>query len=168
MLNSPPWKECWEEELSLLPEFTTDRFFLICGLLLPIWKSLDAENMRVYRWQTDDGERLLGRVIEPHKMQAIAKSLGMHQVELSAAEMFRIVLEQKQTLPLPGGLSLRSSKIMDEQRLEITGNISDGLCEQLKAAGCFSEIISWKRRIFVPTEENSGPAVLNAVLKLLS
>ncbi|MEO0986800.1 MAG: strawberry notch family protein [Cyanobacteria bacterium J06639_14] len=167
-VEQSPWEECWEEELSLLPEFTADRFFLICGLLLPIWKSLDGECVRVYRLQTDNGERLLGRVIEPHKMQAIAKSLGMHQVELSAAEMFRIVLEQKQTLPLPGGLSLRSSRIMDEQRLEITGDISDGLCEQLKAAGCFSEIISWKRRIFVPTEENSGPAVLNAVLKLLS
>ena len=162
------WENCWEEELSLLPEFTTDRFFLICGLLLPIWKSLDAENMRVYRLQTDDGERLLGRVIEPHKMKAIADSLGVHQVELSAAEMFAIVLEQKQSLSLPGGLSLRSSRIMDEQRLEITGNISDGLCEQLKAAGCFSETISWKRRIFVPTDENSGPAVLEAVLKLLS
>ncbi|MEO1148904.1 MAG: strawberry notch C-terminal domain-containing protein, partial [Cyanobacteria bacterium J06638_22] len=167
-ISPSDWERRWEAEVSQIPEYSTDRFFLICGLLLPIWKSLDADNMRVYRLQTDAGERLLGRVIEPHKMQAIAKSLGVHQVELSAAEMFEVVLKQKQHLPLPGGLSLRSSLLMDEQRLELTGTISDGLCEQLKAAGCFTEIVSWRRRVFIPTDEARGPAVLDAVVTLLS
>jgi hypothetical protein len=57
---------------------------------------------------------------------------------------------------------------MDERRLEITGTVSDGLCEQLKAAGCFTEIISWRRRVFVPTDETRGPEVLAAVVALLS
>jgi hypothetical protein len=162
------WEQCWQAEVSQIPEFTSDRIFLICGLLLPIWNSLDRENMKVYRLQTDDGERLLGRVVELHKMQAIAKSLDVHQVELSASEMFDIVLKQKQHLPLPGGLSLKSSLLMDERRLEITGDISDGLCEQLKAAGCFTEIISWRRRVFIPTDEPRGPEVLEAVVALLS
>ncbi|MEM6838468.1 MAG: strawberry notch family protein, partial [Cyanobacteria bacterium P01_C01_bin.120] len=166
--SASEWQRCWQDEVSRIPEFTSDRIFLICGLLLPIWNSLDRENMRVYRLQTDDGERLLGRVVELHKMQAIAKSLGVHQVELSASEMFDIALNQKQHIPLPGGLSLKSSLLMDERRLEITGTISDGLCEQLKAAGCFTEIISWRRRVFVPTDEILGPEVLEAVVKLLS
>ncbi|MDB9529551.1 strawberry notch family protein [Oscillatoria sp. CS-180] len=166
--SASEWQRCWQDEVSRIPEFTSDRIFLICGLLLPIWNSLDRENMRVYRLQTDDGERLLGRVVELHKMQAIAKSLGVHQVELTASEMFDTVLNQKQHLPLPGGLSLKSSLLMDERRLEITGTVSDGLCEQLKAAGCFTEIISWRRRVFVPTDETRGPEVLEAVVKLLS
>jgi len=167
-VSQSTWERCWQAEVNQIPEFTSDRIFLICGLLLPIWNSLDRENMKVYRLQTDDGERLLGRVVELHKMQAISKSLGVHQVELSASEMFDIVLHQKQHLPLPGGLSLKSSLLMDERRLEITGDISDGLCEQLKAAGCFTEIISWRRRVFIPTDEPRGPEVLEAVVALLS
>jgi hypothetical protein len=57
---------------------------------------------------------------------------------------------------------------MDERRLEIAGTISDGLCEQLKAAGCFTEIISWRRRVFIPTAAPRGPEILEAVIKLLS
>jgi hypothetical protein len=162
------WERCWQAEVSQIPEFTRDRIFLICGLLLPIWNSLDQDNMKVYRLQTDGGERLLGRVVELHKMQAIAQSLGVHQVELSASEMFDTVFNQKQRLPLPGGLSLKSSWLMDERRLEIAGTISDGLCEQLKAAGCFTEIISWRRRVFIPTAPPRGPEILEAVIKLLS
>ncbi|WP_204141335.1 strawberry notch family protein [Halomicronema sp. CCY15110] len=166
--SQPNWERCWQNEVSQIPEFTSDRIFLICGLLLPIWNSLDQENMRVYRLQTDDGERLIGRVVELHKMQEIAKSLGVHQVELSAAEMFDTAFNQKQRLPLPGGLSLKSSWLMDERRLEIAGTLSDGLCEQLKVAGCFTEIISWRRRVFIPTDTPRGPEVLEAVVKLLS
>jgi hypothetical protein len=147
--------------------FSTRRFFLICGLLLPIWNSLDSSSLRVFRLQTEVGERLLGRVIEPEKMQQIASSLGLHQVELSASEIFQVVLAQQQTVPLPGGLSLRTSLVMGERRLELTGNISDGLCEQLKAAGCFTEIISWRRRLFIPTDEQRGSEVIDAVLTLL-
>jgi hypothetical protein len=161
------WQRGWEKEVQETPPVTTRRFFLICGLLLPIWNSLDSENLRVFRLQTDSGERFLGRVIEPHKLQRIAESLGIQQVELSASEVFQLVMQQRQSVPLPGGLSLRASLVMGEYRLEVAGSISDGLCEQLKAAGCFTEIIAWRRRVFIPSDERQGTAVTERVLALL-
>lgn len=162
------WERFWEKEVAEAPPFSTRRFFLICGLLLPIWNSLDSDSLRVFRLQTVTGEQLLGRVIEPEKMQRIAESLGLHQVELSAPEIFQVVMRQKQSFSLPGGLSLRASMVMGELRLELTGTISDALCEQLKAAGCFTEIISWKRRVFISCQEDKSTPVITNVLKLLS
>ena len=47
----------WEAECAQVPEFAESEFHVITGLLLPIWDRLPAENMRVYRFVTDDGER---------------------------------------------------------------------------------------------------------------
>jgi hypothetical protein len=33
--------------------------------LLPIWKRLPNESTRVYRLQTDEGERIVGRKVSP-------------------------------------------------------------------------------------------------------
>jgi len=43
----------WEAEYARVPEFSESEFHIITGLLLPIWDRLPAENMRVYRFETD-------------------------------------------------------------------------------------------------------------------
>ncbi|NER93529.1 MAG: methylase [Symploca sp. SIO1B1] len=162
------WQRLWEEEVANAPPFSTSRFFLISGLLLPIWNSLDSNNMRVFRLQTDTGELLLGRMIEPEAMPAIAESLGLRQVKLTPAEIYHQVFEKRQRYQLPGGLSLKASLVMSEYRLEVVGaHISDGLCNQLKAAGCFTEIVSYTRRVFVPANVQQGADVIEKVLELL-
>jgi hypothetical protein len=47
------WQRRWDEEVADTPQFVSDRFFLICGLLLPIWKKIASHSMRVYRLETD-------------------------------------------------------------------------------------------------------------------
>jgi hypothetical protein len=77
-------------------------------------------------------------------------------------------MEKRVRYQLPGGLSLKASSIMNEVRLEIAGtHISDGLCEQLKAVGCFTEIVSYRRRVFVPATVQQGAVVIEKVLELL-
>src|SRR5262249_32273739 len=51
----------WEAEVAEVPEFTDSEIHIVAGLLLPIWKRLPNESTRVYRLQTDSGERVIGR-----------------------------------------------------------------------------------------------------------
>src|SRR5271166_3894930 len=53
----------WAAELAEVPEFTDSKIHIVAGLLLPIWKRLPNESTRVYRLQTDAGERIIGRKV---------------------------------------------------------------------------------------------------------
>ena len=53
----------WQAELAEVPEFTDSTIHVVSGLLLPIWKRLPNELTRVYRLQTDAGERVIGRKV---------------------------------------------------------------------------------------------------------
>ena len=53
----------WLAELAEVPEFSESTIHIVAGLLLPIWKRLPNESTRVYRLQTDAGERIIGRKV---------------------------------------------------------------------------------------------------------
>src|SRR5262245_4842709 len=55
----------WQSELAGVPEFADSELHIVTGLLLPIWRQLPDEHCRVYRLQTDDGERVIGRLVLP-------------------------------------------------------------------------------------------------------
>ena len=60
------------------PGIRRERFHIITGLLLPIWDRLPAENMRVYRFETDDGERVIGRLVTPEALERVYEGLGVN------------------------------------------------------------------------------------------
>jgi P-loop containing NTP hydrolase pore-1/C-terminal domain on Strawberry notch homologue len=159
------WARAWAVEAADTPAFVSDRFFLVCGLLLPIWQTLDSHSMRVYRLQTDEGERLLGRLVEPQQMAKLATSLGLQKVKLTGAELYNLVMTQRQSYPLAGGLSFRAATVMGEVRLEVAGTISAALGAQLKTVGCFSEIIEWRSRYFVPVGAKA-PEMMEQICRL--
>jgi hypothetical protein len=53
---------------------------------------------------------------------------------------------------------------MNAYRVELAG-YADGAVPQLKALGLTSEIIAWRLRLFVPTAEDRGLAILAAILE---
>ena len=153
----------WQAECAKVPEFADSEFHIITGLLLPIWDRLPSRNMRVYRFETDEGERVIGRLVAPEELGRLYQSLGAEAPALSAAEAWSAVLDRGAVIDLAGGLQLRRSLSMGATRVELTGFSEGGTVGILKSLGLVSEIIAWRLRLFVPVSEE-GPAILAALL----
>ncbi|MBB3811569.1 strawberry notch-like NTP hydrolase domain-containing protein [Pseudochelatococcus contaminans] len=149
----------WNAEIAEVPEFTDATLHMVTGLLLPIWKRLPNDSTRVYRLQTDDGERIIGRKVSP-AWAANATTTGA--AAITPDDTFTALMDGRTILDLAEGLQLRRVRVMGANRIELSG-FDDTMRERLTAYGLFHEIISWKLRMFVPTDAN-GPAVLAKVL----
>ena len=153
--NDARFEALWVEEVDAVPEFSTSTITLISGLLLPIWDQLPADNMRIYRLETDTGERALGRLVTQQQLINLYSRLGLDcDITLSAEEVLKSVMDQRNSLSLISGYQLRRSLVMGKPRLELTGAEASSLAE-LKAMGCFTEVIQWKTRLFVPLGETN-------------
>jgi len=162
-INQTTFAAGWEAELAAIPEFTFTEFHIVTGLLLPIWKSLPDGNITVNRLQTDDGERIIGRVLSGDQLPHVYKALGLAgKVELSPFEIWDAVLERRSAFTLTNGWTIKRSRVMAENRFEVSGPIDTDL-PKLKALGLIVEIINWKARLFIP-RDSSGVAKLEALL----
>lgn len=150
----------WAAEFAEIPEFTDAVLHMVTGLLLPIWKRLPNESTRVFRLQTDEGERIIGRLVSP-AWAANATATGV--ASLSPEQALAALIDGRTILHLAEGLHLRRSRVMGAWRIELSG-FTDTVRERLTAYGLFHEIISWKLRMFVPIDAN-GLAVLERVLE---
>ncbi|WP_104017758.1 strawberry notch family protein [Roseovarius nitratireducens] len=149
----------WTAELAEVPEFSEATLHIVSGLLLPIWKQLPQDETRVYRLQTDDGQRIIGRRVSP---AWVATTLAADAPQLTAAQVHALVLEGKTVVRLAEGTELHRSRVMGVNRIELSG-FSEAAKDRLKADGFFSEIIAWKLRLFCPAD-SSGIAVLDRLL----
>jgi hypothetical protein len=149
----------WTAELAEVPEFSEATLHIVAGLLLPIWKQLPQDETRVYRLQTDDGQRIIGRRVSP---AWVATTLASDAPKLSAAQVHALVLEGKTLVRLSEGMELHRSRVMGVNRIELSG-FTEAAKDRLKADGFFSEIISWKLRLFCPAD-SGGIAVLDRLL----
>ena len=152
--------EAWERELVEVPAFTDSDLHVVTGLLLPIWKRLPDDSMRVYRLQTDTGERVIGRLVSP---AWVAQAVSADGVGIAPAAAWTAVLDGRTILELQDGLSLRRARVMGLFRVELCG-FTDGMVDRLKAKGLISEIIAWKLRLFVPTDTD-GPEILAGLME---
>jgi hypothetical protein len=167
MMGETHWTEAdrdsfaavWSRELSEVPEFTNGTLHIVAGLLLPVWKRLPQESSRVYRLQTDDGERIIGRRVSP-AWAANAEATG--SASLTPEQAHAALMEGRTILDLTEGLQLRRTRVMGVNRIELSG-FTDAMRERLRAYGLFTEIISWKLRFFVPVDAG-GIAVLGKLI----
>nr|WP_295741122.1 strawberry notch family protein [uncultured Acidocella sp.] len=168
MMAESHWQEAsqktfaaaWTAELASVPEFSDNTIHIAAGLLLPIWKRLPNESTRVYRLQTDAGERIIGRKVSP-AWAADATETGASS--LTPEDAFAALMEGRTILDLAEGLQLRRVRVMGTYRVELSG-FTDTMRDRLSAYGLFHEIISWKLRMFVPTDV-TGAGVLAKLLE---
>ncbi len=171
-LEETSWEEAdeqafalaWNTEVAAVPEFSTSTMHIVSGLLLPIWKLLPQDFCRVRRLQTDDGERIVGRVIAPDRLAGLCRNFGIDQTQvLSAAQAWASLLDGSSIVGLAGDMTLRRVRVMNEYRVELAG-LTDGMRDWLRSIGLFSEMINWKLRFFVPVTDE-GAAILSKLIE---
>jgi hypothetical protein len=175
-LASTEWKpaadadfeRAWSREVEETPDYSTSHLTLVSGLLLPIWDRLPSENMRVYRLQAASGERVIGRLVTQEQLAKVYAALGIDcTVDMSAEEVFEAIMARRATIHLSGELSLRRARVMDGERMEVLGFGPSDLA-RFKALGCYTEIIAWKTRLFLPTNDLSVLENLLGQMKIVA
>jgi hypothetical protein len=156
----------WLKELAEIPPTRSSEFHLVTGLLLPVWKHLPRAASKVYRLQTDDGERIVGRLIQTADVPDLRTAFNLDgAMTLSPDDAFASLLDHGRGVSLRGGLALRVASVMGAKRIELTG-FSDTELEQLKSFGFFAEIIAWRLRLFLPLDAATGIEALSRLFLL--
>lgn len=143
------------EEEQTASELSRERLHLATGLLLPVWNKLPGDHIRVTRILAADGRAVIGREVDASDLPQIASAFGLETIAgPPAADIARLVMGSGKALELTSHdrLTMKRSLVNGSQRLEITGYSPERL-DWYKAKGCFTEIIRYRTRLFVPLSE---------------
>ena len=141
----------WAVDVASLPETDTTSLFLLTGLILPIWRTIPGESLRIYRAVCDDGLCLLGRAISSSEA-AILRGRFMTVDQTNPASLLSAVVDGGRTVEILPGLSLSRRRVAGRDRLEITG-ADRATLDWLRSLGCFTEIHQFALRVFAPFGE---------------
>ena len=135
-------------------QLVTETVYLATGLLLPIWGALPKEDLTVNRIVDKSGASWLGRHVHDLFVDATLEKLGVsRKVPTDPAKITAAILGGGTwTAPHPLNFTIRTSRVNGARRIEIAGAEAARI-PQLKALGCFTEIIAYKTRVFVPLGE---------------
>jgi len=155
----------WIEEVTeAAGQLDTETIRLATGLLLPIWSALPSDHLAVNRIADQHGNSWLGRLVfDKHVVQLYTK-LGIAKTDdLPIDAIASSVLSGRAVdVVRPFPMTIRRAIVNGKQRVEIVDAPAAQL-PWLKSIGCFSEIIAYKTRIFVPVTD--AQIVLERLLK---
>jgi predicted RNA methylase len=154
--SEPTFLAAWEAEVrDAEASLRRETLHLATGLLLPVWDKLPDDHVQVIRIASADGRSLLGREIPAVALAELGSRLGLELgAVLSAEELAATVLRTGRPLPFTGPepLTLKRSLVNGSQRLELVG-FSAARLDWYKAQACFTEIIRYQTRLFVPVDK---------------
>ena len=150
----------WDAEAEALPKVRTETIVLLTGLLLPIWKAIPSDNERIWRVTPEGRPSLIGRAITPDQA-LVLKGRFRETAPDAPDELVAAALAGEGKVDLGRGLTLGCRRVAGARRLELEGFRPDQVAD-LKAAGCFTEIIAHQLRVFVPTGD-AAACVVEAV-----
>jgi hypothetical protein len=155
----------WPKAIDEAPETRTWQENIITGAILPIWDRVIGRP-RLFRVLTNDGRRMIGRVIAQRDLTATLNNLGAEGSKVTAShkQIIERVLKSDFTYRLQNRWRIKRAVVNGEKRIELDGP-SFGEAEQVKADGVFTEIIQSRTRFFIPTKLAEGVAVLDRILE---
>jgi hypothetical protein len=150
--NTPPTRASWSRRPSILAT----------GLLLPIWGALPKEDLTVNRIVDKSGASWLGRHVHDLYVDATLEKLGVaRKAQTDPTKIAQAILGGGTwKAPHPLNFTIRTSRVNGSRRIEIV-DAEAARIPELKAMGCFTEIIAYKTRVFVPTDK--AEAILQAM-----
>jgi hypothetical protein len=153
------FRRLWQAEVEdAAVSHKRERLHLATGLLLPVWDKLPSDYVRVSRISARDGRSLLGREVPLHCVPELCQALGLESEQAFSAEQIAdAVLASGRPMQVKARepLMLKRSLVNGRQRLELAG-WSAARLDWYKAQGCFTEIIRYQTRLFVPTDGAAG------------
>ena len=162
------FRELWEAEVAAASAaLDVETISLATGLLLPVWHKLPADDVRVWRIADGSGDALLGRIVMPAAVEKLEGEFGLAaSVRLTPAELIAAARSDG-GVAVPGldGARLVSVFVNNSRRLELRSAQPQDR-EWLKARGCFTEVIAYVTRVFVPVDR--AEQVLAAIAASLS
>ena len=154
----PEFLRLWDAEADSLPKTTTTKLYLLTGLLLPIWKDIPSGNERIYRVTPEGQGSMIGRTVSEDGAAAL-RARFMVGTPKTPQEMLTAALGSTAPVDLGRGLTLTRRRVAGAARLEIDG-ADRGAIDGLKALGCFTDIIAYQLRVFVPHGEGVETAAI--------
>lgn len=142
----------WEEEYAAdESQLVTETVYLATGLLLPIWGALPKEDLTVNRIVDKSGASWLGRHVHDLYVDATLEKLGVaRKAQTDPAKIAAAILGGGTwKAPHPHNFMIRTARVNGSRRIEIV-DAEAARIPELKAKGCFTEIIAYKTRVFVP------------------
>ena len=148
----------WRREIEAAPKTYTEEVSLLTGVIVPIWDRIRAGNPRIYRVQTESGERLIGRLLPQKVLWQTIQAITGGDLGLSPEEIIQAILKEGARATLSNRWRLARRRVQGERRIELLGPSRPAM-DELKEDGVLVEIVRYKTRYFLPTGPN-GPEVL--------
>jgi len=153
----------WNDEADALPKIETNRIYLMTGLLLPIWTQIPSQNERIYRVTAEGGTAMIGRSLSEDQA-AVVRARFMTDTPEIPQDILTKITGSSAPLPIGQGLNMSRRRVAGDIRLEIEG-ADKAMIAHLKSMGCFTEIIAFQLRIFLPVGDGiDSEAILNRIM----
>jgi len=154
----------WSDEVDAARQTVdSETIRLATGLLLPIWSALPSDHMAVNRIVDGEGHSWLGRLVFDDHVPQLFTKLGIDRSEALPADAVAKAVTSGRSVDVshPFPLTIKRSVVNGSQRIELVGCPHDRL-PWLKSIGCFTEVIQYRTRMFVPMA--TAEAVLGQLL----
>ena len=160
------FETAWDRFVADLPTVTHSDLYLLTGLLIPIWKHLPTGEQRIWRGTPEGSSALLGPALTDAQAAALKGRLAPSMI-VDPASVLAAVTTESRRIALDQGAALKLRRVGMSDRLEIE-NAPHELIGTLKALGCFTEIIQYRTRVFVPFGGDAETLrILTAALSVL-
>ena len=159
----------WAADYAKVPEYETEKVYLITGAVFPIYDKLFKTGMRakVIRANSED-KAYVGVRIDAKDVVGVRTRLGIGSALANATpqEIYDLIHGNDSIIELDNGWVVKMTKVHGEDRMEIDWKAtSRPNLEELIGYGAFDETIDWAKRYFIPIDETDGPATMGKILK---